>query len=93
MAGLDGDTPLVRSPAPITATVDDDLVMLDPKSGQYFGTNTIGERIWELLEQPRTLTELIDMLAGEYDVDRATCERDVTDFVAELLDAELVEHP
>ena len=48
---------VVRRGEPLTAEVDEELVMLDPREGRYFGADRIGRRIWELLEQPRTVDD------------------------------------
>jgi hypothetical protein len=50
----------------------------------------VGARVFELLEEPRTLDDVIDVLLTEYDVDRETLTADVTDLVAELLARSLV---
>jgi hypothetical protein len=56
----------------------------------YLGLDEVGQRIWDLIEEPRSLDAVVDTLLEEYDVDRATCERDVSAFVAALEDHKLV---
>ena len=42
----------------VAREVGGEMVLLDLASGQYFGLDTVGGRIWELLsERPRTLKE------------------------------------
>jgi hypothetical protein len=40
--------------------------------------------VWELIETPVRVSELVDALAVKYDVDRPTCEQDVLAFLDEL---------
>lgn len=80
------DTPLNRSTAALTAIVDGDTVMLDPETSRYFGLESTGARIWDLLATPHTIEQLVAALTAEYDVDPETCQSEVIDFL-EVLDA------
>lgn len=57
---------------------------------KFNGTGTL---IWKLLEKPRTVTEIADAVATQYDVDRSQAEIDVTSFVGEMQSVGLVEAP
>ncbi len=57
---------------------------------KFNGTGTL---IWKLLEQPRTVTEIADAVAEQYDVDRSQAEIDVMSFVGEMQSVGLVEAP
>jgi hypothetical protein len=85
------ETVIARRGELLTAAVDGDLVMLDPKSSVYFGLDPVGNRIWELLERPRSVDELCHALEGEFDVTAETCQADVLGFLEQLSDAELLE--
>src|SRR5438132_10698078 len=85
------ETVIARCGGPLTAAVDDDLVMLDPERSMYFGLDRVGNRIWELLERPRSVGDLCSALEEEFDVTPETCRADVLVFVEQLSDAELVE--
>jgi PqqD family protein of HPr-rel-A system len=88
---LSPDTVLARRTDALTAPVDDDLVLLDPRGGSYFGLDSAGRRIWELLEQPRSVKELCDALEAEFDVDAGTCRAEVVPFLEQLAEAQLVQ--
>jgi hypothetical protein len=64
--------------------LDDEAVLLDLKSGTYFGLNTVGTRVWQLLGEQATLSNVLDTLAGEYDVARDELERDLLSLSQEL---------
>jgi hypothetical protein len=82
---------VARRAEPLTAPVDGELVMLEPGSSRYFGLDAIGNRIWELIEHPRSLGDLCDTLQTEFEVTGETCRADVLAFVRQLEEAELVE--
>ena len=84
-------TIVVRSTEPITAAIDDEIVMLSPDEGAYFGLNAVGSSIWQLIGVPRTVSSLCLALVREYDVDRQTCYAEVVSFLDQLERAGLVE--
>jgi Coenzyme PQQ synthesis protein D (PqqD) len=84
------DTVVVRRSEPITHEMDGELVMLDPRQGMYFGLDSIGGRIWELMQQPQQVDALCRSLSEEFDAPAATCRADVLAFLAQLADADLV---
>jgi hypothetical protein len=68
----------------VASDIDDEKVMMSVEKGQYYGLDPIGSRVWELIEEPVKVSELINTLFQKYDVDRETCERDVLAFLEEL---------
>ena len=74
----------------ISRMLDDEAVILDLQSGEYFGLNETGARIWELLEQHDT-SEIAQLLAGEFDVTSEQAAEEVDALIQRLLDQRLVE--
>ena len=91
MHRLSLDTVIARLPGPLTAPVDGELVMLDTRKSLYFGLDSIGHRIWNLLDEPRTVGALCETLGREYDVSPEACRADVLAFLDQMEQAELVE--
>jgi hypothetical protein len=84
-------TIVVRNTEPLTAAIDDEIVMLSPDRGAYFGLNPVGSSIWQLIGAPRTVSSLCRALMQEYDVDGRTCHIEVTSFLDQLERAGLIE--
>jgi hypothetical protein len=61
------------------------------KSGIYYGLNPIGTRIWKLIQEPRTVPEVCDVLLEEYEVEPERCQRDVLALLQELASKGLIE--
>ncbi len=80
----------VRGTQPMTREVEGEVVMFHPERGEYFALGEVGSRIWVLLEQPGTVTELCDRLRREFDIDDDTCRLQVQAFLDELAAAGLV---
>jgi len=68
----------------IAAKVGDDLVMMSVETGVYIGLNSVGARIWELIEAPAEVDELVARLTEEFDAAPDACRRDVEAFLADL---------
>lgn len=68
----------------VASDIDGETVMMSIENGKYYGLDDIGSRIWELIEKPIKVSDLIDTLLERFDVDRETCEKDVLKFLNEL---------
>lgn len=66
-------------------------MILDLKSGTYFGLNSIGTRIWNLLQESKTVSEIRNLLLEEYEVEIAECESTLQQLLQKLVKAELIE--
>ncbi|MEM5769790.1 MAG: lasso peptide biosynthesis PqqD family chaperone [Bacillota bacterium] len=85
------DTVVVQNPGLVAADMDGEKVMLNIEKGKYYGLDAIGSRIWELIEQPHTVQEVVEALLKEYDVEEATCRQDVLEYLNTLHEQGLVE--
>jgi hypothetical protein len=66
-------------------------VLLDLKSGVYFGLDAVGTRIWTLLQAHRDLQAVLQELLSEYEVTEETCARDLMDLVSAMAEKGLVQ--
>lgn len=71
--------------------VSGEAVLLDLKSEQYFGLDKVGTHVWQLLNQNLPEESIIEQLLQRYEVDRPTLENDVSQLLAQLEKAGLVE--
>lgn len=74
----------------MTADMNGATVMLDIESGKYFNLGEIGGRIWEILEQPTSVKDLVSILVQEYDVTEEQCLEDIVPFLEKMLNRGLV---
>ena len=56
-----------------------------------YSFNETGSLIWQTLETPKSLVELIELIEAEYSVDREQAESDATRFLNDMLAVGLVE--
>jgi hypothetical protein len=84
------DDSFVVPPEVQARKVGEELVMLDLASGTYFGLDAVGMRLWQLLQEGKSLRQICDTMIEEFDVSRATLEQDVLNLARALLDKKLV---
>ncbi len=77
-------------PGLASADLDGEVVLLDVSSGRYFGLNGVAARIFNLVTEPRTLAEVVDVLVAEYEADRSLLHADAETFLDELVRRDLV---
>lgn len=68
-----------------------ELVILNLRDGVYYSLDDVGTRIWQLIQEPRTVLAIRDAVVEEYDVDPARCERDIRQLVGALAAKGLIE--
>lgn len=68
---------VVASPEQVSCPLGDESAILGLKSEVYYGLNPVGASIWKLLQQPRRVDELRDVILAEYEVEAERCERDL----------------
>ncbi len=59
--------------------------------GESFNVNPIGHYILELIKEGKHKTEIIELILEAYQIDMATCEKDVDDFIKMLNQNNIVE--
>ena len=64
--------------------VGDETILLDFDAGVYYGLDSVGARIWELLADARSLEAIIDTLLEEFEVTRDVLEKDVAALLSDL---------
>jgi hypothetical protein len=75
----------------VSSDVGGETILLSMQSAMYYGLDSVGARIWELLREPVRVSEIRDVIAREYDVEIERCESDVLAFLEELAAKGLIE--
>lgn len=85
------DTVVVQIEETITSDIGGETVMMSLENSAYYGLDTIGSRIWELIAQPISVSSLCDTLQTEFEVERDTCCQDVLELLNHLYKENLVQ--
>ncbi len=81
---------VVKSGETFATSVGGDLVLFDSERGSYYGSGIVGEKIWSLVADERSVLDICDSLMDQFDVDRQTCEAQVLEFLSKLNELKLV---
>jgi hypothetical protein len=87
-------TPVVLAPhtmvgaskGPVSCVVGEALVILDPATGTYFGTEEVGARILTLIGTPTAVRDVCRAVVDEYEVSEEQAARDVDAFLRSLIE-------
>ena len=78
------------SPDVLFRELDDEGVLLDLETEQYYTLDDIGVRMWQLLHENKEVDLVIAPLLDEYDVDETTLRKDLAELIARLSEAGLI---
>ena len=70
--------------------VDDEMVLLDTESENYFGLDAIGTVMWQQLAENPLLDVLKSYMLEQYEVEEERLEKDIEIFVKTLVDHQLI---
>ena len=90
MPTIHGSRCFKRHEGVLRQEVSGSVVLFHMDNGRYYSLNDVGTRAWELCDGSRTLSEIVDVLAGEYDQSEATIHEDVATLFSELSDEHLL---
>ena len=75
----------------IWSELDGEAVLLNVKSGDYFGLNDTGLSFWEKVDGQRSLSAIVDLMLEEYEVERAVLMADMAELAQEMAAKGLLE--
>ena len=75
----------------ISCDLGDEAVVLNLSTGEYFGLDPVGARIWGWLTGPQTVAAIRDKLVEAYDADTGQIERDLLALLEQLKGEGLIE--
>jgi hypothetical protein len=81
---LTKDTVISQTPGLIAAELDGQKVMMSIENGKYYNLDKVGSRIWELIEKPQKVQDVVAELLVEYEVDVEQCQADVLTFLEKM---------
>ena len=84
------DTNVEISPNVLLQEVDDETILLDIESEEYFSLNEIGTVFYELLQEHKNLAKVLQELQNYFDAPKEQLEKDLFAFVKALDEKKLI---
>jgi hypothetical protein len=75
--GLQNDSVVTVAVRSLATDLGAESVVLDVDAGEYWSLSPVSARIWTLVQEPRSVSSIVEVLLEEYDVDPERCEGDV----------------
>ena len=88
---ISGQTIVVTAKDQVSCDLAGEAAILNIKNGVYYGLDPVGARIWNLMQEPRAVSEIQNTIASEYDVEPERCARDLFGLLEKLLAEGLIE--
>jgi hypothetical protein len=85
------DSSVVATKEQVSSDLAGEAVILNIKSGVYYGLNAVGARIWNLIQEQKTVKEVRDTILAEYDVEPEQCDRELLEILQQLESEGLIE--
>ena len=70
----------------IISELEDDLIMMDLENGAYLSLNKTARIIWEKLDSPVKVSEIVTYLSKRFDVDEDQCFSETVSFLQRIND-------
>ena len=80
-----------RDPDVIAAEADQELIMVSVATGYYYGISDVAREIWQAIERPKKVSDLVDDLITNYPIDPSSCQDQTLSFLEALLDEGLLQ--
>jgi len=81
-----------RDDAAVWTDLEDRVAFLCLDQDQLFEIDGVGKAVWDFLEEPRSLDEIVEHVRSVYRVDRDRCEADIRSFISRLTENGIVLH-
>lgn len=88
---ISADSIVVASPQQVSCALGDESAILNVSTTIYYGLNSVGTRVWHLLQAPKSVAEIRDALVDEFEVEAGRCERDLLDLLEKMQAEGLIE--
>jgi hypothetical protein len=90
MTRISTDSIVVVTDDVVSCDLDGEAAILNIKDGVYYGLDPIGAKIWNLIQKPILLDNVLQVIMDEYDVDKDRCKNDILELIEKLLENGLV---
>lgn len=88
---ISDETFITPSSEQMSCDLAGEAVILNFKNGMYYGLDTIGALVWELIQKSKTLKEIREHILELYDVNKERFENDLIMLLKDLKENGLIE--
>lgn len=82
---------VVQGKGNIVSDMGGEKVMLSVSKGKYYNLGEMGGEIWDLMQRPIEVRQMVSTLMSCYEVCQMECEEQIISFLTSLLEEGLIE--
>jgi hypothetical protein len=90
-ANLSVQSVVVAAKDQVSCDLEGETAILGLAKGTYYGLDSIGAKVWTLLQQPKSVAEICDAVLQEYEVEPECCHQDMLALLERLRTEGLIE--
>ena len=80
-----------KSPSAAYQIIEGEAVIINSSEQMVNVLNPVGSRIWDLADGRKTIAEIAELLAQEFDVSYETALKDAIEFTGDLADKKMMD--
>ena len=80
----------INSPKVVHDSIDNEVIIIEFDSGNYYSLNQSGSDIWKLIHEESSIKEIFDNLSAKYQTNNHSIEEKLWPFLNELKDENLI---
>ncbi|MHC4456584.1 MAG: PqqD family protein [Planctomycetota bacterium] len=88
--GISSDTTFKTSENIAWRNVNEEVVILHLKSGEYFTLNDVGQFIWLAVADQKNMGEIRQKVVDAFDISPEKASEDIDEFISRMLDEGLL---
>lgn len=90
-AAIGPDHTIRKSDNFVESSVDGEAILMHLDEGNFSSLKSTGLRIWEMLDEPRRVSQICEGLMAEFEVDESVCRQQTVEFLEGLRARGLIE--
>lgn len=82
---------IIKNSSIVSTAMDNEAVLLNIDTGDYYTLNTTGSRVWEMIDGTKTVLDLVEEIVSRFEVSKDKAREDILNLLKELMKENLVE--
>ena len=75
----------------VSSDLGDEVAILGLRRNVYYSLDGVGRHVWEMVQSPRPVSEILELLLARYAVEPARCREDLLRLLHQMQDEGLIE--
>lgn len=87
---MSSDVSYIAQPDVVDCDIGGDRALLHLQTNTYFTMNGTASALWLALSDPKTVSDLVNVVTEQFDVSADQCRGDVEALVTQMIDANVI---